>query len=96
MTKRNSTASTLDGRQALGAAGAASHSPPFSSTLATTRNWTSWVGPWPSLPLTILSMLSAQQGVLTHWWITLLKGAFGGDAMPFGFLRSAQSLADTP
>lgn len=27
--------------------------------------------------LTILSMLSAQQGVLTHWWITLLKAVFG-------------------
>ena len=27
--------------------------------------------------LTILSMVSAQQGVLTHWWITLLRQAFG-------------------
>jgi DNA segregation ATPase FtsK/SpoIIIE, S-DNA-T family len=27
--------------------------------------------------LTILSMLSAEQGVLTHWWITLLRRVFG-------------------
>ena len=27
--------------------------------------------------LTILSMVSPQQGVLTQWWITLLKRVFG-------------------
>lgn len=78
MTKRNSTASTR--RRSSGTRRSRSRKPQPTLWQRLSHDQKLDLLGWSLAilaALTILSMLSAQQGVLTHWWITLLKGAFG-------------------